>query len=48
MRKPGKFCNVVLQRDGENQMYHVRSENVLQKVKVERNILQTIKIRKTN
>jgi hypothetical protein len=45
---PGKFSNVVLEIDGEDQLDNrVGNEEVL-RVKEERNILRTIKRRKAN
>ena len=38
---------MVLKKDGEGQLdYHVRNEEVLNRVKQERNILHTVKTRK--
>jgi len=39
---------VVLQKDGGQLEDHVRNEEVLQRIKEERNILHTVKTRKTN
>ena len=42
---PGKFWNVVLEKDGED---HVRNEEVLLRVNEQRNILHEIRKRKAN
>jgi hypothetical protein len=45
----GKFRNVVLEKNGEDQMNRsVRIEEVLRRVKQERNILHTVERRKAN
>jgi hypothetical protein len=45
----GKFCNVTLERVGKISLTdRVRNEEVLLRVKEQRNIVQTIKRRKTN
>jgi hypothetical protein len=45
----GKFLNVVLEKNGEDSWTdRVRNEEVLHRVKEERNILHTIKKRKAN
>ena len=43
----GKFWNVVLEKDGEDQL-DVRNEEVLLRVKEQRNILHEIRKRKDN
>ena len=44
---PGKFWNVVLEKDGEDQLGgHVRNEEVLIRVNEQRNILHEIRKRK--
>jgi hypothetical protein len=46
---PGKFLNVVLEKDGEDQLdHHVRNEEVFFRVKEQRNILHEISKRKAN
>jgi hypothetical protein len=44
---PGKFWNVLLEKDGEDQLYRSCEEReVFQRVKKERNMLNTVKWRK--
>jgi hypothetical protein len=44
---PGKFLNVVLEKDGEEQLYLSRKNGeILHRIKEERNILLTVKQRK--
>jgi hypothetical protein len=46
---PGKFGNVMLEKDGEDQLNdHVRNEKVLLRVKEQRNIPHEISKRKAN
>jgi len=45
---PGKFLNAVLQKDGDKVDDHVRNEEVLQRIKEDRDILHRIKRRKAN
>jgi hypothetical protein len=44
---PGKFSNLMLEKDGEDQLDDcVRNEELLHRIKEYRNILHTIKTRK--
>ena len=45
LERPGQFCNVVLEKDGEDEMDRVRNEKVLYRVKKRRSILYAIKRR---
>ena len=47
---PGKFLNVVLDKDGKENSWTdpVRNEEVLHRVKEERSVIHTIKRRKAN
>jgi hypothetical protein len=51
LETPGKFWNSVREKDGEDQLNRpdqARNEEILHRVKEERNILHTINRRKTN
>jgi hypothetical protein len=45
LERPGQFYNVVLEKDGEDEMDRVRNEKVLYRVKRRRSILYAIKRR---